>query len=232
TIIKTPQNNENDESDDESDDDSKKKKSKKQNKTQPKVKFDTVKFKLSYKINEKDKDTPINTTKIVKVVDGKKTVIDPKPATIDAVSKHVTFRSTVRLIFSINKIWANKTVAAGATTIPYGVGLKALVIEYTPSPNRAINNDDIDFMSEEEEEEENVKSTKKTTKKTAKLDSDDEGDDDDEVPVTKSTKKKASKEESDDDDEEVSVSKSTKKKSKKVESDDDEDNDDDDDIEV
>lgn len=216
--------------------------------------YDFVKMKLNY-IKEKN----LNKTVLKKVVDKKKVTVEAK--TVTEVANEISYRSEAKFLFYYCKIWANTTPPLGSKLIPYGVCLKAMKIEYTPSAKNGINVDEIDFDSDDDDEDEvDEVETKKSSKKSSKantslnFDSDDENDDDNdededdepEPPKKKSKdKKKPSKKAADSDDEEddededdepeppKKKSKDKKKSSKKVvDSDDEEDEDDEEEEEV
>ncbi len=212
-----------DDSDSEEDDKKNKKSKKDTNKNSDKKQypvFDTIKMKFNV-VPEGNGRT--NRTKLIKITDGKKKTITAN--TITEIANEIKFLSDLRIVYYFNKIWANKATVTGTNVKLYGVGIKVMAIEYTPSVSRGINPDDIAFMSEEEDD---VSSKKSKDKKSPKLDdSDDNSDDDEESPKKNKN--------SDDDDEESEVeakpSKKSKedssKKGKKPAKDDDDDSDED-----
>lgn len=230
STIRTPQtNNNNDNDDDDDDDDSKssKKKGKKNNgkKEYPIYDFCKMKFNVI-----KQGEGRVNKTKLKKVDAGIKTQI--KADTITEIAKEIRYLSEIKFIFYFNKVWANAAKAPGASFILYGVGFKVMAIEYTPSPNKGLNTDDIDFLSEEDEEEEIVSPSKKSPKKNSK---NLEENNEDEKKDSKNNKKnpkfddeedvdEQNNQDDNDDDQEEEISVKKSKKNKKNDESEDEEN--------
>lgn len=172
--------------------------------------------------DDDDQEERIIKTKIKKVL-GKnnKKIIEVK--SISDIAKEIKYQSEIRFIFYYNKIWANKSPSQGTDIYPYGLGLKIMSIEYTPSKG-AINTDNVEFRSDDEDDNnDNIKETKKMpTKKSAKLDDDDENDNesdekDDIDPDDNNKSKEKSKEKTkniNDDDDEINDKKTSKNKTK------------------
>ncbi|AVL94693.1 hypothetical protein ma307 [Moumouvirus australiensis] len=234
-LIRTPQEQDND------DEDNKKKGDK-----EKKPRHDFVKLKFNMVGSEENR---ANKTKLLELNNGKKEPV--KADTITEIYNHIKFLSEVKIIFYYAKLWANTSKAQGASKILYGVGLKAMVIQFTPNKGKGIDMDTLEFDEtddDNDDENNNVSPKKSPSKSKSKLDDDDDDDDDndddnneddneeDEEPEVKQDKKSSKKkvvEEDNEDEEEEEQPKSkkkddkkskkpVKKSSKKVESEDDE----------
>jgi len=193
----------------------------------PIEKLDCIKMKFNF-INN-DSGDRINKTKLTRINNGKKTKVDA--TTIDDILREIPFRSEIKFIFYYSKVWAAKTPARGSKMLQYGVGLKVMAIEYTPSAGKGFNVDELTFSSGDSDADSKDAKDAKPTKKGAKLDSDSEGDDSASTKKpTKKSESKKSKNDSEDDsdkDSEKTPVKSSKKGKKNQDS-----NEDDDDIPV
>lgn len=226
--IKSPEAKDDDE--DDGDDDDKPKKGKKAKKSGDEKKkyppMDYVKMKLNVVGSGSGR---INVTKLKRIEGSKKTFV--KADTVTEVANEIRFLSEIKIIFYFNKIWANKTVAQGATVIPYGMGFKVIAFEYTPHVGKGVNTDEVDFISEEEEEDDDQEQvqTKKSSKakNSPKMDDDENENDDNEDEEDEDDSKKNSKNKN-----KSETSSKNKKSSKKTDDDDDEGDDEDDDVPV
>ena len=169
--------------DEEEEDLPKKGKDTKENKKYPQ--YETCKMKFSI---IKEGDVRRNMTKLIRVEGDKKTNVDA-PTMLDVIN-NITFLSTIRVIFTISKLWINKQPAAGSDCKLYGIGFKILVIEFTSNQTKRVDLSGLDFVESNSEEE---------TKETKKDDSDDESEEAPKKPTsTKPVKKPVKKEDSDD----------------------------------
>lgn len=117
-----------DDEDDEEDETKKKPKP-----TQPLMEF----VKLKFGMNSKGGPRTCKTV-LWKVKKDQRTKVTAE--TITDVAQLITYRSDIRFVFSIEKIWANKTAARGATHKLYGLGFTLMVVEFTPSVGIANSN--------------------------------------------------------------------------------------------
>jgi hypothetical protein len=230
--IRTPQSADDEDSEEESGSEdegktknSKNKKDAKGNKKADGKKYPVLDFiKMKFNIIPTDSGR-INRTKITKL-DGKKK-IPVSAKTITEIANEIRFLSELRVVFYFNKVWANKTQTGGMYM--YGVGIKVMAIEYTPSVSRGINPDHIEFSSDDEDNEEDEtnnsseKKSKSKPKSKPKFDSDSDGDkseEEKEVKAVKGSKTKPKpKPESDEDNESeeehsAKATKSSKSKTK------------------
>lgn len=129
------------------------------------VKHDSVKMKLN---TIKDNDNWVNLTKLIKITDDGKTQVSAKE--IKDVAAAITLRSKIRLLFTYNKLWANKQPTVGSKLKLYGVGFKIMVIEYVPGISKGPDLSQCDFIPDESSEsnEENSKETPAPTKSNKK----------------------------------------------------------------
>uniref|UniRef100_A0A6C0CD95 Uncharacterized protein n=1 Tax=viral metagenome TaxID=1070528 RepID=A0A6C0CD95_9ZZZZ len=150
------------------------------------VKHDSVKMKLNV---IKDKEEWVNLTKLIKITDDGKTQIVAKE--VKDVAAAITLRSKVRLLFTYNKLWANKTAAPGSKMKLYGIGFKLMVVEYVPGISKGPDLSQCDFIPDESSEsnEEKDKEESEEAPKKSKKGSEDE------VSPKKPKKKTGSEEE-------------------------------------
>lgn len=159
----------------------------------------------------KDGDVRKNLMTIKRVV-GKEKIPVAAPTTAD-VFPLITLGTTVRSVISIAKIWVNRNPLAGADHILYGVTIKVMAINYTPSVRgakmpskftmRESSSDDDDTKLDKSSSDK--KSTKSASDKKKKSDSASEDE-----PV-KPSQKKNTKKGSDSEDEPVKPSKKNTK---------------------
>ena len=205
------------------------------------VNHDCVRFKFNMVGQGEERH---NITKLIRVEGDKRTVVPAK--TIKEITEEIKFQSEVKIIFYYAKIWANKSKAYGATKIVYGIGLKIIAIEYTPSSNRSLNLSKLEFLSDDDEngptiqskpsknnnnnnqsknqqmnsdEDSNNDSDKKPNKKPVKKVNDESDEDSDNKPNKKMDKKSKKPKDEDSEDSIPVNNKSNKKKSKKHDAD-------------
>lgn len=211
--VKTPAEMDDDDDDEEGDDKKKKKNKTDEKEKKPKLKYAKLRFNIQY-VKEGKNTKHVNSTKLVKIIDGKRENINAD--TITEIADQITYKSTLRFIFAISKLWSAKAPNKGS--LDYGIGFKIMKIEYTPGIKSSMNGDLMEFDDSEEEDE--PISPKKSGKSTKSQKFDD--DDDDDVSDKKSSKKKKSNSDDEDNETEVIVGKSKgKEESKKKRSSDD-----------
>ena len=143
--------------------------------------------------------------------DGKRTKMDIK--TLDDLQSHVRYLTKVRLIIMANKLWASKTQTNKGDSKRFGMGLKAMQIEFEPRVNTSVNMQETDnFLESSDDEDEDEASDLKEVKKAVKADHfDDDDSDDEDLDEVKQTLK-----EDDSDDESEDEAPVVKKKSKRT----------------
>jgi hypothetical protein len=87
-------------------------------------------------------ESRINITKLIKIVNGKKIPVSAK--TITEIANNITFGTEIRLVFKYHKIWASKVKHLGCQFRQYGIGLKVVLIEFSPKKPNITN---IKFIS-------------------------------------------------------------------------------------
>lgn len=242
STVRSPKSNDDEEDEDNDDNGGKKSKKEDKNKSKGKYgksypKYDFIKVKLNF---IREGDQRVNKTRLWKVSGDKKEQMFLR--TMTEVANAIPFLSEIKMIFYVCKVWINKAPSPGTSHILYGVGLKALAIEYSPSI-RGINADTIGFVpSDDDDASEPTDSNKKLkdgksvvksdkmkasknekNTKTPKLDD----EDDDVVPEEEKSLPKNFIDEMNEEDEEDEIpikktKKSTKKKKPKVMDDDEE----------
>lgn len=112
-------------------------------------KHDSVKMMLN---TVKEGDTEVvNLTKVIKIKDDKKTQIEAKK--VGVVADNTGLGSEIRLLFTYNKLWANKSASPGSKFKLYGIGFKIMVIETTPGQGKGPDLSQCDFIPDESSEE-------------------------------------------------------------------------------
>nr|AEX62942.1 hypothetical protein mv_R738 [Moumouvirus Monve] len=209
-IIRTPQEQNNDE--------------KKNKSGEDKPKHDFVKLKFNMAGSGESR---VNRTKLFQIKSEKEK--EPINAdTITEVANHIRFQSEIKFIFYYVKIWANSSKTQGLNKYLYGVGLKVMAIEFVPNKGKGIDIDNLEFDESDDENEDNVSPKKSKSKLDDDDDDDDNGNDnnengdeneEDEEPEEKqdkkSSKKKVVEEDAEEEEEQPKSKKKDDKKSKK-----------------
>ncbi|AGC01838.1 hypothetical protein H012_gp625 [Acanthamoeba polyphaga moumouvirus] len=211
-IIRTPQEQNNDE--------------KKNKSGEDKPKHDFVKLKFNMAGSGESR---VNRTKLFQIKSEKEK--EPINAdTITEVANHIRFQSEIKFIFYYVKIWANSSKTQGLNKYLYGVGLKVMAIEFVPNKGKGIDIDNLEFdeSDDDDENEDNVSPKKSKSKLDDDDDDDDNGNDnnengdeneEDEEPEEKqdkkSSKKKVVEEDAEEEEEQPKSKKKDDKKSKK-----------------
>ena len=208
--------------------------------------IDYAKFKFQV-MPDANGNRPIVTK--IKKLEGNKKVLMTNIKSVTDIAQVIRYNTEIRFIFDYTKIWIS-------SKYEYGLGLRIMVIEYTPNA-MASSASNPDFDSDEEEiTDANVKSDSKKDAKVksetkVKLDDDDDdnnddndnkndnkNDDDDDSSEKEISVKKNKKESSKESPKKEAAKKespkkeSSKKNAKNSDDDDDDDDDDDEDIKV
>jgi len=112
-------------------------------------KHDSVKMMLNT-VKEGETDI-VNLTKVIQLRDGKKTQIEAKK--VQVVADNTCLNSEIRLLFTYNKLWANKMADRNTKMKMYGIGFKIMVVETTPGQGKGPDLSQCDFIPDDSSEE-------------------------------------------------------------------------------